>query len=647
MLGIISLVCASLSTVTAANAASFPQDGTVTYTVGDSVTLDLGCREANVESVRFGTGFLPDGLTMDSAGIVTGTPTTIGDYPLSGYNCTYNGGAGIGYLYWSLVIRINPIVTPEPILAVHNLNTADCSFYLGYAFPEVPDAGSVTFRVENQAGTVYTDGTTSGSGIQANLLAEFPTPIDSLNTWAADPDFTGTLTGSTPFACGDTISFTIGYQWRGAPVATKTVSGVVVDKPAEAPKAGSAPIQKLINLNNADCQFRILATLPTTPLPGSTKITINSYHDNGPADQLTFTISDQVAAGVLDFTFDPTQLSSGPIGVAGIASEDYQVSTSWECGSPLNVSVEYRDLLNNYWSSTSAPQLQTDGFSVTPTKPETVTPPNSDYSISAGQASVGTCSISVIASLPDEARPIALAITNLENNDWITAVILYDAVSNNGVISANLSFSSKDDIYASFTLTDDNKVFEEETECEGTYRAVIDSPGGILASTLFTLGKAMPTCNAGSTLDQEERSCTPVERGYYTTELNSSTPIACPAGMTTATTASKSVNDCYKPIVQSIVGFKAPKALKFNGTTNLALITNTKAVSAFTVTGPCTAKLANVVTKVKGKKVTTKMLKVTAGKKAGTCSINLTSPTTGKYLELSKAVKIKVSKTGK
>jgi hypothetical protein len=117
--------------------------------------------------------------------------------------------------------------------------------------------------------------------------------------------------------------------------------------------------------------------------------------------------------------------------------------------------------------------------------------------------------------------------------------------------------------------------------------------------------------------------------------------------MTTATTASKSVNECYKPIVQSIVGFKAPKALKFNGTTNLALITNTKAVSAFTVTGPCTAKLTNVVTKVKGKKVTTKMLKVTAGKKAGTCSINLSAPTTGKYLGLSKAVKIKVSKNGK
>jgi cytochrome b involved in lipid metabolism len=159
------------------------------------------------------------------------------------------------------------------------------------------------------------------------------------------------------------------------------------------------------------------------------------------------------------------------------------------------------------------------------------------------------------------------------------------------------------------------------------------------------------SCFAGYFVNVSQNSCAPAPVGYFVTSeasaagVTSATP--CPAGMTTATTASKSVNDCYKPIVQSIVGFKAPKALKFNGSTNLALTTNTKAVSAFTVTGPCTAKLTNLVTKVKGKKVTTKMLKVTAGKKAGTCSINLTSPTTGKYLELSKAVKIKVSKTGK
>jgi hypothetical protein len=41
------------------------------------------------------------------------------------------------------------------------------------------------------------------------------------------------------------------------------------------------------------------------------------------------------------------------------------------------------------------------------------------------------------------------------------------------------------------------------------------------------------------------------------------------------------------------------------------------------------------------------MLKVTAGKKAGNCSVTLTSQAKGKYLAMSKPIKIKVSKTGK
>jgi hypothetical protein len=117
--------------------------------------------------------------------------------------------------------------------------------------------------------------------------------------------------------------------------------------------------------------------------------------------------------------------------------------------------------------------------------------------------------------------------------------------------------------------------------------------------------------------------------------------------MTTAATTSKSIEDCYKPIAQVIPGFKAPKALKFKTTSNLALVTNTKALASFTVTGPCTTKLVSITTTVNGQKTTTKMLKVTAGKKAGKCAITLTSPTSGKYLDLKKVVQIKVSKTGK
>lgn len=50
---------------------------------------------------------------------------------------------------------------------------------------------------------------------------------------------------------------------------------------------------------------------------------------------------------------------------------------------------------------------------------------------------------------------------------------------------------------------------------------------------------------------------------------------------------------------------------------------------------------------IKGGKVTTRKLKVTASTKAGTCKSTLTSPAKEKYIGLTKTVQVKVSKTGR
>jgi len=113
------------------------------------------------------------------------------------------------------------------------------------------------------------------------------------------------------------------------------------------------------------------------------------------------------------------------------------------------------------------------------------------------------------------------------------------------------------------------------------------------------------------------------------------------------TTGASSSKDCYRPIAQFIIGFKAPRAMKFGAKTSLNLMTNSKELASFSTSGTCTAKLAGEVKTVHGKKVTTKILKLTAGKKTGICSINLTAPTTGKYLNLRQVVRIKVNKAGK
>jgi cytochrome b involved in lipid metabolism len=159
------------------------------------------------------------------------------------------------------------------------------------------------------------------------------------------------------------------------------------------------------------------------------------------------------------------------------------------------------------------------------------------------------------------------------------------------------------------------------------------------------------TCAAGNFFSVALSQCTSALKGYFVTAPSSAAGVtsatACPQGFTTLATGSKQSSDCYKPIAQTITGFSAPKSLKYKAVSYLPITTNTKVNATAKTTGPCTAQAVNVITTVKGKKVTTRKLKVTASTKAGTCKITLTSPAKDKHLGMTNTVQIRVSKTGK
>lgn len=600
------------------------------YEVGESVFLDLGCGpKTNVVSIN--SGSLPPGLSMDATGLITGQPTSSGMYYIGGYSCLDTDGVNTEDQTWTLSFNIG-LLAATPMLAAHGLNNADCELYVGAAFPSTQDS-TPFLEIRNQSGSVLRRNIVDGvNNVPESTLIEktfSPTAMNDLASYSQGSSLVG-----DGFKCGDTLSVTVGYQRSGSPLSTKTVTDVVITKPVpQVGQVGSEPELRVINLNNADCEFRVIGKLPTTPAPGSTALLIGSVYSS-----YEMIIKDSYASGLIDMTFNPTDLENSVLSKPEVSQYLANVAdqNDFTCGGLFQINLEYDDLAGNHWTSTK---------NQTPTKPEEAA--NNTFSISAGESNLGRCNVSVIISSPDYARPIVVGITDGNSTQIRAGVIIREQASNNGLIQLNISLRSKDQTSASVPIADEDKTLEGTPSCSGTYQAIIDSMGGVLAATIFTLNDPLPTCNAGSTLDEEHARCMPVERGFYTTELNSTVANACPAGMTTATAASKSLNDCYKPIVQSIVGFKSPKALKFSGTTNLAVITNTKAVSTFTVTGPCTAKLANVVSTVKGKKVTTKMLKVTAGKKAGICNIGISAPSTGKYLDLKQTVQIKVNKAGK
>jgi cytochrome b involved in lipid metabolism len=174
---------------------------------------------------------------------------------------------------------------------------------------------------------------------------------------------------------------------------------------------------------------------------------------------------------------------------------------------------------------------------------------------------------------------------------------------------------------------------------KGYFVSATSAAAGVTSATTCPAGKFSSGTGAVE--------CQVAPKGFFVSASASSSATQCSAGFTTLASGSTMASDCYKPISQTIPGFIAPKVLKYRAVSYLPITTNTKAIATAKTTGPCTAKAVNVVTKVKGKKVTTRKLKVTASTKAGTCKITLTSPAKDKYLGLTKTVQIKVSKTGK
>ena len=182
------------------------------------------------------------------------------------------------------------------------------------------------------------------------------------------------------------------------------------------------------------------------------------------------------------------------------------------------------------------------------------------------------------------------------------------------------------------------------TSVTGSTECLPAPPGYFVDTTASTVAKP---CQKGyfSSVSGSAQ-CQIAPKGFYVADTASSIATACATGFTTATTGSTASSSCYKPTAQTIPGFSSPKSLKYGASTNLAITTNTKALATHKVSGPCTAKVVSIVTKVNGKNVTTKMLKITASNKAGNCSVTLTSAAKDKYLALTKTSQIKVSKSG-
>jgi hypothetical protein len=144
---------------------------------------------------------------------------------------------------------------------------------------------------------------------------------------------------------------------------------------------------------------------------------------------------------------------------------------------------------------------------------------------------------------------------------------------------------------------------------------------------------------AGSLFVNEQDECTTAPIGTFVSTKGSKTPTSCPTGMTTEFMGSASPNDCYKPITQTTKALTAVKVMKFGKVLTLPGVTDQGNQVKVLATGTC--RVTGIMVKGLPK------LKITAGKKAGYCTLKINAPAKGKVANLVKTQKIKVSQTGK
>jgi len=133
--------------------------------------------------------------------------------------------------------------------------------------------------------------------------------------------------------------------------------------------------------------------------------------------------------------------------------------------------------------------------------------------------------------------------------------------------------------------------------------------------------------------------CQDAPIGTYVNIKGAMEATACPEGMTTDEVGTSSVNDCYKPILQTVRKVSSLKGLKLKTVSSFPAFTDQGVPLSLTASGACTA--LNVKLK------TGAAFKVTAAKTAGICTLQLAAAKGYHMPALTTTVAVKVNKTGK
>ena len=351
----------------------------IDLTVGQYTVIDWSCGEYGVDNVYWDQGTLPDGLSIDSSGYVSGTPTTVGDTTLTGYHCHHGNQTGSLPYYTSVSLHVHLPASPTPTISLADLGDQNCSAEFVVSLPIAADPGSVSLLVSNG----YNTATVALADIAPQTQVTIDQPIVNFGDIYQNPNVVSYSSGSNdPFRCGDYIQATLSYRGVGKATASASASQTIAG--AFNPGNFHGGSLTVTNVNDAACTAHIAGYFDATADSNSPVVltvgngqgatfawTLRSYSANEP-------ISLDLSLNDFSTFVDGTNVltSSGPSGVGTIS-----------CGDLITAEIEY--------TSNGDQGFIGDGLGATITAPD----PNTPY-ISLSNANDSACHVHISGYFP-------------------------------------------------------------------------------------------------------------------------------------------------------------------------------------------------------------------------------------------------------
>lgn len=266
------------------------EGGTITTYVGEPVNWDwMSCGGQDASQLWFDSGTLPTGLSWDNGvdytstptGAVTGTPTEVGSWTLSGLHCNYSIGPrsdNVGGGSWNnghVTVQVVLPPSPTPIITITNYANANCDYEIDVRLPEAYAPGSAKLSLTN--------GTSTGEYILYDFLAINANNAigGSLFDNSVIAQYAHTVVTEPTFQCGDTITATISYTAVGKAEASASATETINQPPSPAPSI------TVTNVDDNQCNVSIRGLIGVAPKSGTAKLVISTD-----ASEVTVTLVD-------------------------------------------------------------------------------------------------------------------------------------------------------------------------------------------------------------------------------------------------------------------------------------------------------------------------------------------------------------------